>query len=246
MTTVAKVNGKPITDDDIFEAMSRMPEESRGRMNTDEGKTYLLNRIITSELLFNYAKDNQLEDTKKYKERLEAAARDVLIHTAMEEITDSVTLTDKELNEFATNNRQYLSTQQAEASHILVGSLEKANEVKEKLAAGMAFEDAAKQYSTCPSASRGGSLGAFRKGVMVPEFEQAAFAMEPGQISEPVKTQFGYHIIRLDKRSEADGDSVKKEIADMLLSEKKAQYYEHVLDELKKKYNVEIIKDTSA
>ena len=84
----------------------------------------------------------------------------------------------------------------ARASHILVEKQSQALKVLDELKAGGNFADLAKKYSTCPSGKRGGDLGQFGRGQMVKEFEQATFAMKVGEISQPVKTQFGYHIIK--------------------------------------------------
>ena len=84
-------------------------------------------------------------------------------------------------------------------SHILVEKLSLAQELKIKISKGESFANLAKQYSIDGSRRRGGDLGFFGRGMMVPEFEKAAFALEKGQVSDIVKTQFGYHIIkRLD------------------------------------------------
>lgn len=82
------------------------------------------------------------------------------------------------------------------ASHILVEKQSQALKVLEELKAGGDFRELARKYSTCPSGKRGGDLGQFGRGQMVREFEQAAFALKPGEVSEPVKTQFGYHVIK--------------------------------------------------
>ena len=82
------------------------------------------------------------------------------------------------------------------ASHILVEKQSQALKVLEELKTGGDFKELARKYSTCPSGKRGGDLGQFGRGQMVREFEQAAFALKPGQVSEPVKTQFGYHVIK--------------------------------------------------
>ena len=82
------------------------------------------------------------------------------------------------------------------ASHILIKSQEKAIEIKNKLNSGKSFEELAKENSLCPSKKRGGNLGTFSRGQMVREFENAAFKLKKGEISEPVKTQFGWHIIK--------------------------------------------------
>ncbi len=87
------------------------------------------------------------------------------------------------------------------AAHILCKTEKKAQEVQEKLSGGQAFAEMARKYSQCPSAKSGGDLGWFGKGRMVPEFEKAAFEGEKGKILGPVKTQFGYHLIKvLDRR----------------------------------------------
>ena len=82
------------------------------------------------------------------------------------------------------------------ASHILVEKQSQALKVQAELKAGADFRELARKYSTCPSGKRGGELGQFGRGQMVKEFEVVAFALKPGQVSDPVKTQFGYHIIK--------------------------------------------------
>lgn len=86
------------------------------------------------------------------------------------------------------------------ASHILVDSLEKANWIIAELKKGGDFTALARKYSSCPSGKQGGDLGFFSKGQMVKEFEDVAFSLESGKVSGPVKTQFGYHIIKVTER----------------------------------------------
>jgi len=88
----------------------------------------------------------------------------------------------------------------ANASHILVKTEEEAKQIKEKLNLGKNFEDLAKQYSLCPSKKKGGNLGWFSHGQMVKEFEKATFDLKKGEISKPIKTQFGWHIIKLNDK----------------------------------------------
>ncbi|MBD3209916.1 peptidylprolyl isomerase [Candidatus Micrarchaeota archaeon] len=90
---------------------------------------------------------------------------------------------------------------QIRASHILLSSQEEAKSVLEELKVGRGFAELAKKYSSCPSSEQGGDLGYFSKGQMVKEFENAAFSLDVGDISEPVKTEFGYHLIKVtDKK----------------------------------------------
>jgi len=83
------------------------------------------------------------------------------------------------------------------ASHILVKTEEEAKMISEQLKTGASFEETAKLKSTCPSGKKGGTLGWFTRGQMVKEFEKAAFSMKKGQVSQPVKSQFGWHIIKV-------------------------------------------------
>ena len=84
------------------------------------------------------------------------------------------------------------------ASHILVDSKEEASQIKSEIESGkISFEDAASKYSKCPSGQRGGDLGGFGKGMMVKPFEDAAFSAPIGEVTEPIKTQFGYHLIKV-------------------------------------------------
>lgn len=86
------------------------------------------------------------------------------------------------------------------ASHILVSSQEKAKSILEEIKKGADFAKLAKKHSECPSSKKGGDLGFFSKGRMVPEFEKAAFSLNPGEVSGPVKTEFGYHLIKVTGR----------------------------------------------
>lgn len=90
----------------------------------------------------------------------------------------------------------------ATASHILVADEDQAQQIKTQLDQGKDFSALAKKHSLCPSGKAGGSLGAFDQGAMVPAFDQVVFSdLDVGTISEPVKTQFGYHLIRVDSRN---------------------------------------------
>ncbi len=91
----------------------------------------------------------------------------------------------------------------ASARHILVGSEEQCNQLKEKINNGeITFEDAAKEYSQCPSGADGGNLGTFPEGMMVPEFDKVVFNDEVGVVHGPVQTQFGYHLLEITERND--------------------------------------------
>lgn len=90
----------------------------------------------------------------------------------------------------------------ASARHILVATEEQCNELKAQIEGGTSFEELAKEHSQCPSGSRGGALGEFGRGQMVPEFDQVVFSAPVNEVQGPVKTQFGFHLLEVTARSE--------------------------------------------
>jgi peptidyl-prolyl cis-trans isomerase C len=129
------------------------------------------------------------------------------------------------------------------ASHILVDSEEKANEILASITAGeISFEDAAREHSSCPSSQQGGNLGDFGRGQMVPEFDSACFEMEEGEVRGPVKTQFGYHLIRLNKKNPAEAlsyNDVRAQLYEQLTREKQQAAYQSKINQLKIMYPVD-------
>lgn len=89
---------------------------------------------------------------------------------------------------------------QASARHILVDSADKAQQLKEDIANGADFAEVAKQHSSCPSGAKGGDLGSFGRGMMVPEFDEVVFSAPLNQVQGPVQTQFGFHLLEVTKR----------------------------------------------
>ena len=143
---------------------------------------------------------------------------------------------------FETNKEKFSTPEQTDTSHILVDSEEECKEIHKKIVNNeITFEDAAKTHSKCPSKEKGGNLGSFPKGQMVPEYEAVAFSMKKDEISEPVKTQFGYHIIKLnDKKTVNDliNDDEKEEIVqgykDQIINNAVEGRYNLKIDELMK------------
>ena len=139
-----------------------------------------------------------------------------------------------------------MSEESVNASHILVDSEEKALEILAAIKSGeISFEQAAMENSSCPSGRNGGSLGDFGKGQMVPEFDSAVFAMAVGEITDaPVKTQFGYHLIKLNSKNAAEVmplAEIAPEIKNALLQEKQRTAYESKINQLKILYPVDMV-----
>ena len=160
---------------------------------------------------------------------------------AIRDLFKEVSVSDEEIKVYYDENQaQFKKGETVSAKHILVETEEKCNEILASITNGeKTFEDAAKEFSTCPSGQRGGDLGVFGKGQMVPEFEQAAFAAEIGQVVGPVKTQFGFHLIKVEARNEAEVAAfaeVKENIKRNLIQQKQNKVYSETVAELKEKY----------
>lgn len=241
---LAKVNGREITEHEVEASIGKFPRDKQAYLSTEQGKRHLVEQLVSFELFYNYGKDNGLDKSEEFMERLEMLRREALTQMAIDKVISEVSVTDKEAEEYYNANKDMFNAGgKVSASHILVDSEDVANEVAEKIKGGLSFKDAAAEYSTCPSSAEGGNLGQFGRGQMVPEFEDAAFSLEIGALSEPVKTQFGYHLIVVNDKIETEVpsfDKVKDMLKAQLLQEKQNQRYMSFAEELKSKYPVEI------
>lgn len=240
---IAAVGGKPITEADVSREIARMGQRGQN-YNTPQGRAMVLEQLINKRLFLLDAQRNLYEREPAFKEQLQAVKEEMLTGYAMQKAVERVRVTDEEVKKYYEENKdKFVSGTTFNASHILVESEDKANELLDQIRAGeITFEDAARRFSTCPSGKQGGELGDFTSGQMVPEFENACAAMEPGQTTGPVKTQFGYHIIRLNKKEEG-GDvkfaDIREELTEALRSEKQQAAYQSRINQLKLLYPVD-------
>ncbi|MBE6885193.1 MAG: peptidylprolyl isomerase [Ruminococcaceae bacterium] len=185
-----------------------------------------------------------MEHDAEFKKELEAVKKDLLANFYIEKFLRDVKVPESELQKYYDENPdKFQGNETVSASHILVDKEETALELLEKIQNGeISFEDAAKTSSTCPSGQKGGDLGEFGHGMMVKEFDEACFAMEPGELRGPIKTQFGYHLIRLDKKNPPRTISfseAKDEIYRMLLSQAQQKAYQSKINQLRILYPVD-------
>lgn len=241
---LAVVNGREIKESDIQQAILRFPKDKQQYLSSDAGKKQLLDQTISFELIYLDAKEKGFEEDPEYTIQLEAMKREILTQVGIKKELEKLSVSEQEAKDYYEANKDKFKTKPSvNAKHILVDSEDSALNIKKEIEEGKTFEDAAKQYSTCPSKEEGGSLGNFSKGQMVPEFEAAAFSQIVGEVGEPVKTQFGYHLIKVEDKIE-EGimpfEDVKVNILNGLVQERQNMRYTQYAEELKKKYAVEI------
>jgi peptidyl-prolyl cis-trans isomerase C len=211
---VARANGVDIrqsdlvlAEDEIGSGMPQMPPEQR----RDYLITYLADIIILSQA----ADQQKLGDRPDVKHRIEFERNKVLMETMLED-AGKAAVTDEAMHKVYDDAvKQVAPEQEVHARHILVATEDEAKAIEALLKKGGDFAALAKEKSKDPSAADGGDLGYFTKEQMVPEFAEAAFKLEKGQISDPVKTQFGWHIIKIeDKRTKPTPtfDEVKSQL----------------------------------
>ncbi len=240
---LASVGGKNITDRDVDMLMMQMGQRGQG-YNNPQGRAMLLDQLINRRLFLMDATRNMYEREPQFKEQLQRLKEDLLTSYAMQKALEKVKVTEEDAKAYYEANRdKFVSGMTFNASHILVDSEEKANAILAQIKAGeVTFEAAAAEHSTCPSGKQGGNLGDFGSGQMVPEFENACAAMAVGEISAPVATQFGFHLILLNKKEEG-GEmpfaDIKDNLMEALREEKQQAAYQSKVNQLKILYPVD-------
>ena len=242
---LATVGGMPITEEDVSEFLAGLGQRGQA-YNNPEGRKAVVGQLIANKLLLLDARRNLYEAEPAFKAELAKMRDNLLISYAADKAISAVTVSDKDAEDYYNQNKERFMTEEGvNASHILVDSEEAALKILADIKSGaVSFEDAARENSSCPSKENGGSLGDFERGQMVPEFDSAVFAMEVGEITDtPVKTQFGYHLIKLNSKSEAKAtplSEIKDRLEAVLLEQKRAKAYESKINQLKILYPVDI------
>ncbi|MGP7819116.1 peptidylprolyl isomerase [Niallia sp. 01092] len=253
----ATVGGEKITKNELNEALNKqygaatldsliadkvvdLEAEKEKIKITDKEKKEELNKLMESyggEEAFNTALKSNNASKADIEEQM------VRYLKIKKLLAPRVKITDDEIKSYFNENKAALAqAEQVEASHILVKDEKTAKEVKKKLDNGADFADLAKEYSTdTASKESGGELGYFGKGEMKPAFEKAAFSMKVNEISDPVKTDFGYHLIKVTghkEAKEAELEDHKEEIKAALVEQKMKTEYSTWLEEKKADYKI--------
>lgn len=233
---LAEVNGKKIYRNDVIAFMQNI--EGGARFQNEEGIKVLTDEMVNQEIILADAYKNKLDADDEFQNELKLVKDNMLKNYAMHKIFEIVDPTEDDLKAYYDENKEVISPNKTyTASHILVDDEDKANEVYKEIKNGLNFKEAAKKYSKDPSAASGGSLGTFPKGVMVKEFQDGLDSLKIGEISKPVKSQFGYHLIYLEdvKNEETKAfDEVKEQVYQTYLMVKRQEKYLEKLKEISK------------
>ncbi len=236
---IASIDKGTITEDDFLREVGRVPEWARAQFKGEEGKDKFLDEMIKRELIYQHARNMRLHNDEEYLEKVREFEKMTLVSLVLKkEVEEKAFVDETEVKAFYDQNEEKFTIgTELKASHILVETEDEARDLHERITKGESFAELAKEYSKDKgSADKGGDLGFFGRGKMVPEFEKAAASLKTGEVSQPVRTRFGYHIIKLTdikKGQAANYEQSKESIQRQLLADKRKKFFDAFVDKLK-------------
>lgn len=242
---LATINKNTITQADFLKELSRVPEWARGQFEGQEGKDKFLDEIIKRELIYQNAMSMKLDNDEEYIAKVEEFKKMTLISLIMKkEVEEKSVISDDEVTTFFKKNEdKFRIGTEIKASHILVETEEEAKALIDKINNGEKLAKLAKTHSKDKgSAEKGGDLGYFGRGKMVPEFERAVLSLKVGELSKPVKTRFGFHVIKLTDIKEGDPanfEQSKESVRKQLVSAKRKKLFDSYIEKLKSSGKIE-------
>lgn len=233
-TVVARVNDQEITLGHVIIAFASLPQQYQ-QVPPEQLYPAIINQLIQQSAL---EQEHEGDLPRHVALSLENERRSLLAGEKIENIMrDAVSDADIQA-EYDSRYSDGVGGTEYNASHILVETQEEAAAIREEVIGGADFAKTAEEKSTGPSGPNGGSLGWFGEGAMVPEFEAAVVALEAGDVSEPVQTQFGWHVIKLNETRQADAPPLE-EVQVEIATELRQKAVEKRIEELTNAANVE-------
>ena len=250
--TLVTVNGKAITSDEVNDALMQATQGRLGSLPQEKQQELgqrILQEMVMQEVVYDDAKKQGLDKSKEFKDELVKVTEQIKTRLAVQlwqkKLMDKISVTDQEVKDYYTKNKaEFQEKESVHASHILVKTEDEANKLIDQMKGlkgaelESKFAELAKANSTGPSAPKGGDLGTFTQGQMVPAFDKAVFGMDVGTITTtPVKSEFGYHIIFLKDKKAARTlslDEVKNFIEQRLKMDKFKTVVQDKMKELEK------------
>ena len=242
---LAEVNGSVITTDDFKKEVDNLPPYLKPMTESVEGKKEMVETMVIRELILQQAKKDGIDTSKAVADKLEDLKKRIIVDAFLKKkVEEQANLSDADLQKFYDQNKEKFRTgAQIRASHILVKEEKKAQEILAQLKGGTPFDELAKKNSVDAAGAKGGDLGWFAKGSMIPDFEKVAFSLKEGETSGIVKTKYGFHIIKLTGKREAGilpFAEVKDQIKAAMAPEKQQEIFKKLKEDLKKsaKYTI--------
>lgn len=245
---LAEVEGSTITTNDFKREVKNLPEYLKAMAETPQGRKEMLDTMVIRELILKQAAKDGLDKGPELEEKLQDLKKRLVVEAYLKKKVEAESqVSDADLKKFYEQNKdKFKAPEQIRASHILVKTEKEAKDILAQIKAGGNFEELAKKNSVDSSSAKGGDLGWFGKGTMVPAFEKAALALKEGQVSDVVKSDFGFHIIKLTGKRPAGirpFDEVKDQIKAAILPSKQQEVFQKIKDDLKKGAKITIKED---
>lgn len=241
------IDNDKMTLQEFNKELDRIPVNMKMLVATQSGKKSYLDKLIVKRLLLKEAGKEKIDSDKEFQERLADIKDQLIIESLLKKkITADAKISDEDIKSYYDKNKEnFKREREINTRHILLKTEEEAKQIQGRILKGEDFIELAKKYSIDPNAAAtGGEIGFHPKGSLVPEYEAAAFKLtKVGQLSGIVKTQFGYHIIRLEGTkppSYVPIDEVKDFIKQKILQEKQSELLEKYIDNLKKSAKITI------
>ena len=233
---LASIGNRKITMADFNERISNLPAQYREIIS--KRKKEYLEELVNNTLLYQEAVRKKVYADKDVKKVMEEARKKILVARLLkDEVDDVVDVTEEEIvNFYYANQPKYMEPEVMRASHILVFSRKEAEDIFDTLQAGADFEETAKTKSLDPTAQRGGDIGYFAKGQLMPKFEEACGGLEIGEVTPVVKTKLGFHLIKLTDRKPQELkpiDEVTEDIRQTLYVSKHKKLLKDLIERLK-------------
>ncbi len=246
---LARIENRTITIEDFRREIESLPEFFKPLLVEPKAKKEFLGKLIDREILILEAEKAGIDKREDVMRKIEECRRGVILEAFISEImAGKDEVTDEEAKKYYDEHKEEFQLgERIRVRHIVVKTLEEAQEIKKRLERGEDFAELARKYSISPAAKWGGDLGYIQRGQVGKEFEKAAFSLKkPGDISDIVKTTFGYHIIKLEDRKppqQLSFEEVKDKIKNRLKEEKRSKILEEYLKKAKKSYKIEVNED---
>ncbi len=200
-TILATFGDKTITLGEFNELWEQVPEDYKLQLD----KSMVLDQMISEALLIQEAKVKNFEEDEKVAEQIKKSTEQILVQALIQkDILDKVQVSDEEVEKYyETNKDNFTEKEQVHLFNILVKTEEEAQVILEQLKAGEDFGEIAKTKSTGPSAAQGGDMGFISKGSTIPEIDEAVFALNIGELTDIIKSDYGFHILKVTEKTQS-------------------------------------------